>query len=530
MEVGMLRVRLLSLAVLLLAMFVVVAPAAADQMTQVAPLAGLDEETYLNQVIFPAKLSPAGLSPEQDAWYSDYLGRQARGGGVLPRRDRRGVDNADNYSWRDRNEAGVEFNWIDIRNRQGAQAINLGDDQVSGVMNLGFNFNYYGQNYSSLRVCSNGWVSFDANYGNPDYPMPQPPNAGGVNSVIIMMGYDLHPGYGGTEIWFWSDGQGLAVVTYHNISAYGNNAIRHTAQLVINGANGHLKIQYGPQQGAHQGSINVGFESPNGQVGASIIFRNGSVADGDVFEIANRWIMFDGPGIVLNPEALNFGDVYVGQEGVINVTLTNAGSEELVITGWGNDNGAFVLPEFQGEFAIASGEEIQFDVAFRPEQDGGYEDTGWISSNAVNADENGNFFVGLTGRGISAPQIAVDPQAIEDELSTGETNEHIINIANGGGSDLNFEISHAIIREPGQRRDASGRELRNADGGPRRDNPGDVIAQYQGPFNTLSGMGFDPDNQWMWGSSYGQGRIGAVDMEGNVVRNFGAHGSALGFT
>jgi len=41
----------------------------------------------------------------------------------------------------------------------------LGDDVFSGAISLGFTFNYYGIDYTALRISSNGIVSFDTSSG-----------------------------------------------------------------------------------------------------------------------------------------------------------------------------------------------------------------------------------------------------------------------------------------------------------------------------------------------------------------------------
>ena len=43
-------------------------------------------------------------------------------------------------------------------------ALNLNDDAVSSMQNLGFDFTYYGNTYSQARVALNGFVTFNPNF------------------------------------------------------------------------------------------------------------------------------------------------------------------------------------------------------------------------------------------------------------------------------------------------------------------------------------------------------------------------------
>jgi len=58
--------------------------------------------------------------------------------------------------------------------------------------------------------------------------------------------------------------------------------------------------------------------------------------------------------------------------------------------------------------------------------------------------------------------------------------------------------------------------------GPHRDDPGDILAEYEVPYPSTLGMAWDPDNGWMWGiNHYRQPRLYAINPEdGEVVADF----------
>ena len=45
-------------------------------------------------------------------------------------------------------------------------AISVGDDQTVSNLPIGFTFNYWGTNYTTVNICSNGWISFTTTGGN----------------------------------------------------------------------------------------------------------------------------------------------------------------------------------------------------------------------------------------------------------------------------------------------------------------------------------------------------------------------------
>lgn len=67
------------------------------------------------------------------------------------------------------------------------------------------------------------------------------------------------------------------------------------------------------------------------------------------------------------------------------------------------------------------------------------------------------------------------------------------------------------------------REFESGDNeiGPRRDDAGDILAEYEAPASTI-GLAWDPDHRWMWGYDHNNGRLYALNPEdGEIVANFG---------
>ncbi|MFM7662162.1 MAG: hypothetical protein ACKO6A_05820 [Bacteroidota bacterium] len=79
------------------------------------------------------------------------------------------------------------------------QSVNLTDDVWSGVANIGFTFNFYGQNYTQCVIGSNGLVSFNTNQANQycpwslvGGPIPNMTLVGARNSAMLTY-QDINP-------------------------------------------------------------------------------------------------------------------------------------------------------------------------------------------------------------------------------------------------------------------------------------------------------------------------------------------------
>ncbi|HIA07392.1 MAG TPA: hypothetical protein EYN71_11980, partial [Flavobacteriales bacterium] len=71
------------------------------------------------------------------------------------------------------------------------------DDQVSGALPIGFNFDFYCNTYSQFWISSNGWMTFTSTILS-DLSEDAIPNTFTPNNIIAFAWDDLAPNYGGT--------------------------------------------------------------------------------------------------------------------------------------------------------------------------------------------------------------------------------------------------------------------------------------------------------------------------------------------
>ena len=82
-------------------------------------------------------------------------------------------------------------------------SVSLTDDVWSGVVNVGFTFNFYGQNYTQCVIGSNGLISFNSTQANQycpwsltGGPLPNAVLTGARNSIMLTY-QDINPSLGG---------------------------------------------------------------------------------------------------------------------------------------------------------------------------------------------------------------------------------------------------------------------------------------------------------------------------------------------
>ncbi|MCD4819446.1 MAG: choice-of-anchor D domain-containing protein [Candidatus Cloacimonetes bacterium] len=195
------------------------------------------------------------------------------------------------YSWKDSNESdGPIYNWIDISSV--GTSISLADGEVAGPFALGFNFAFYGNIYSSINICSNGFLSFTSTYYlYLNYPIPDPYRP---NNLLAFFWDGLEPPAGGS-IYYYQDND-CFIVQFDQIQRYINDTGAITAQVIIY-ENGNILYQYAVVP-TLLNSCTIGIENATGDDGLQVIYNDIYVEN----ELAILFSIFSGPvWLELNP-------------------------------------------------------------------------------------------------------------------------------------------------------------------------------------------------------------------------------------
>jgi hypothetical protein len=131
-----------------------------------------------------------------------------------------------------------------------ATAFNVGtvvpssDDVTHGPFNIGFTFNFFGNNYTQFYIGSNGWIGFTAGQ-TTGYTAAYIPNSGSPKNVIMADWEDLFPG--SANIYYTTIGTApnrKLVVNFNAVPHYGCRSNLHTFQFVLYETTNVIDVNY----------------------------------------------------------------------------------------------------------------------------------------------------------------------------------------------------------------------------------------------------------------------------------------------
>ncbi|MCH7498171.1 MAG: choice-of-anchor B family protein, partial [Candidatus Marinimicrobia bacterium] len=260
-----------------------------------------------------------------------------------------GGPDAFGYRWKDSNEpGGPAFDWIDA---MGGSLASLSDDSYVTGISLGFDFSYYGQQYSSVNIMSNGWISFtDFDYWFPNQVPDSdqvPDSARYYTGVIAPFAGDLYPP-GGQVLYhsMGSEPNRVFVVEFNGVPWCCSGPPYMTFEVILYEAGDKIRFQYFDLQG--QTPWAIGIASPDnstglGNGGSGITYIDPAiVGDNYALEFSARteWLLVE-------PTA---GSVAAGDS--VNIAITTDISEldlgsysaQILVTSNDPDEGQVAVP------------------------------------------------------------------------------------------------------------------------------------------------------------------------------------------
>ncbi|MBI45189.1 MAG: hypothetical protein CMG66_03370 [Candidatus Marinimicrobia bacterium] len=192
------------------------------------------------------------------------------------------------------------YNWIEI-NQIGTN-LNLTDDSVINDVQIGFDFNYFGETYTSMTVCSNGWASFEpcplSHFWNFSIPNPMGPSG---MLAPFMDDLDDDDGNEPFNVYAYNDGNGRFIVQWDNVSNGEDDqncpdCIKETFQMILYDSevyptvtgDGDIVFQYKEIHDIDQNGnySTIGIESPNQDDGVQYLF-SGNPGLGSYWEMSD---------------------------------------------------------------------------------------------------------------------------------------------------------------------------------------------------------------------------------------------------
>ena len=401
------------------------------------------------------------------------------------------------YRWMDNNgtgPAGPAFDWADIT--QVGELLPLaGNDEVSAPIPIGFHFPFYGNLFTTVRVCTNGWVSFNdspAFYLNR--PLPDP--VASARNLIAPFWDDLDF-RGVRRAYVYNDGTRF-IVSWMGVWQAGAGG-PYTFQLLLY-PSGEIRCQY-YSMGKVPYSATIGIQNSSGTIGLMSVFNalyvqsglairyrpphiwfgvqpaEGRLASGHSQELSWRIDALglgaralDGALIVATndparsstyipvhldvrdaadmatvPDQLDFGTSVVGNLIPRAVTAWNPGTEPLVVTGFTSSE-----PDLQVEpatFTIPAKAFRAVTLSLRGAT--AREFDGWVGFATNDPDEN-PFRIPVRGRVRPAPSLRVSAPPLVAALAkalgaTASVRDLPIGFENPGGSELKWRAARRPI-------------------------------------------------------------------------------------
>ena len=177
---------------------------------------------------------------------------------------------------------GPEFSWIEIAPGAGGAGTLvsdlMGQDDRSTVVNLPFTFRYYGQNYSQVTICTNGWLAMGSVSNDSDWSNSQIPGADGPPAMIAPFWEDMNLETGGQIATHYNVTEGIFVVEYYRVPQYQPATALETFEVILRDpaayptstGDGQILIQYNLV--SDPSSCTLGIENDLETIGLQYLF------------------------------------------------------------------------------------------------------------------------------------------------------------------------------------------------------------------------------------------------------------------
>lgn len=413
------------------------------------------------------------------------------------------------YYWVDSDEGyGPRFSWVDAASNGTVLEEISSSEDGNTVVNLPFDFSYYGETYSEVTVSVNGWLSFDGFDGwgniNKQIPITDAPNG-----LIAAMWNDLNATESG-GVYTYED-NGRFVIEWNELSATADTKTSYTFQVILHD-NGTILFQYQTLNGPVNTST-VGIEDGTGETGLQVAFNTDYLKNNLAVAISNApqfitsvvpasgtvstqsetelFVQLDmsgyGPGtysediVILSNDPSNsremvtveievagtpqlvvledltfeitefsFGDLFVGNTGFGEVEVANEGSDVLTLTSLELTGAAF-------DYSIAGFDPADIELPL-PLEPGTFIPIEITFSPTEIASYSGEFTVetaegqestlSLSGSGSQPPHASVDAEGFEFNVAQGETIDTTFSIENLEKALLEFDITFGTQDDP----------------------------------------------------------------------------------
>ncbi|MEZ4691591.1 MAG: T9SS type A sorting domain-containing protein, partial [Ignavibacteria bacterium] len=245
--------------------------------------------------------------------------------------DAQGGPDAGGYRWIDSDEpGGPTFNWVEIATT-GTPITSWTSgtaDDGSVILPLPFTFTYYGNNYTSLKVVTNGWMGFDVASTSNAYLNAAIPTSAEPNNALYPFWDDLDLRTAGNVYYQNDAANNRFIVEYKNVPHYSTGEL-YTFQVMLY-SDGRIFYQYLDMTASLVNSCTIGTENAAGSTGLQVVYNAAYLHNNLAIKIEKGLAWLDE-----NPSS---GTVTPGGSQSVDVIFNSTGLATGVYTGVMNVN------------------------------------------------------------------------------------------------------------------------------------------------------------------------------------------------
>ncbi|KAA3630691.1 MAG: hypothetical protein DWP97_14675, partial [Calditrichaeota bacterium] len=264
-----------------------------------------------NNVEPARRLYPDGF----DTAYKDIKGSDDPREGFTVDKNAGGPD-VFGYFWVDSDEpGGPVFDWSDVSGSGTDIVGDLDDDNFGGPYALGFDFPYYGTDYSEIYIGSNGIIGFGPDGMNSRFKVSIP-TSGTPNNMLCWLWDDLNPtDPDNTSHVYVDTNGGICVIQFTDYSEYSALAGDVVNAQVILEPNGRITYQYLSIGAGFDITANtIGIENADGTDGLEVSYLTSYLHD-------SLAIQFTSPYLWLKSDKSS-GDLLTGESDTVSFEFT----------------------------------------------------------------------------------------------------------------------------------------------------------------------------------------------------------------
>lgn len=252
------------------------------------------------------------------------------------------------YAYDIYDESGPTYSWIEVDPTVGGPGtlIDFTLDDQTVQLTLPFTFRYYGQDYTQVSVCTNGWVAMGVTTST-DYSNSAIPNSDGPPAMTAPFWEDLSPQLAGHVAYYYNAAQHYFAVEYDSVREYSPSTAKETFEVVLydpayyptQTGDGQILFQY--KQTSDLSSNTVGIENQAQTIGLQVMY-NGALDSHMGPMQPGMAYLFSTPtsaanaSITLTPYGMPIQIPASGGNFNFNIAGANVGSTPLVADVWCN--------------------------------------------------------------------------------------------------------------------------------------------------------------------------------------------------